>query len=220
MPTGPSGDSPDPATTAHPDAPGPGAGQPFPLEDPTTLMDASALQLIILPAGHHRRAVRPLPRPGRAVARHRARRRCRTSPARSSKAPSPSSGASTRRSASSRSSARSSSASSSPSSRRADVADTAIFGLDLGWRTGLAFLVGAACSMASGHHRHVHQRQGERPNRGGRPAEPRRGGPGRDARRGRLRASSSSPCRCSASTASSPSSAGCPAARRPTTRRS
>ena len=31
-----------------------------------------------------------------------------------------------------------------------DVADTKIFGLDLGWRTGLAFLVGAACSMASG----------------------------------------------------------------------
>src|SRR6186997_52158 len=31
-----------------------------------------------------------------------------------------------------------------------DVADTNIFGLDLGWRTGLAFLVGAACSMASG----------------------------------------------------------------------
>src|SRR5687768_2272687 len=31
-----------------------------------------------------------------------------------------------------------------------DVADTAIFGLDLGWRTGLAFIVGAACSMASG----------------------------------------------------------------------
>ncbi|HUG30596.1 MAG TPA: sodium-translocating pyrophosphatase [Candidatus Limnocylindria bacterium] len=31
-----------------------------------------------------------------------------------------------------------------------DVADTAIFGLDLGWRTGVAFLVGAACSMASG----------------------------------------------------------------------
>ena len=31
-----------------------------------------------------------------------------------------------------------------------DVADTPIFGLDLGWRTGLAFLVGAACSMASG----------------------------------------------------------------------
>ncbi len=30
------------------------------------------------------------------------------------------------------------------------VADTATFGLDLGWRTGLAFLVGAACSMASG----------------------------------------------------------------------
>ena len=32
----------------------------------------------------------------------------------------------------------------------ADVADTKIFGLDLGWRTGLAFIVGAACSMASG----------------------------------------------------------------------
>jgi len=31
-----------------------------------------------------------------------------------------------------------------------DVADTAIFGVDLGWRTGIAFLVGAACSMASG----------------------------------------------------------------------
>ncbi|MEP7082807.1 MAG: sodium-translocating pyrophosphatase [Chloroflexota bacterium] len=31
-----------------------------------------------------------------------------------------------------------------------DVADTSIFGFDLGWRTGLAFLVGAACSMASG----------------------------------------------------------------------
>src|SRR5256714_156677 len=31
-----------------------------------------------------------------------------------------------------------------------DVADTPIFGIDLGWRTGVAFLVGAACSMASG----------------------------------------------------------------------
>ena len=31
-----------------------------------------------------------------------------------------------------------------------NVADTKIFGLDLGWRTGIAFLVGAACSMASG----------------------------------------------------------------------
>jgi K(+)-stimulated pyrophosphate-energized sodium pump len=30
------------------------------------------------------------------------------------------------------------------------VADTKVFGLDLGWRTALAFLVGAACSMASG----------------------------------------------------------------------
>ena len=31
-----------------------------------------------------------------------------------------------------------------------EVADTNIFGLDLGWRTGIAFLVGAVCSMASG----------------------------------------------------------------------
>jgi K(+)-stimulated pyrophosphate-energized sodium pump len=31
-----------------------------------------------------------------------------------------------------------------------DVADTEVFGFDLGWRTGLAFLVGAICSMASG----------------------------------------------------------------------
>src|SRR4026209_1948327 len=31
-----------------------------------------------------------------------------------------------------------------------EVADTNVFGLDLGWRTGIAFLVGAACSMASG----------------------------------------------------------------------
>ncbi len=30
------------------------------------------------------------------------------------------------------------------------VAETDVFGLDLGWRTALAFLVGAACSMASG----------------------------------------------------------------------
>src|SRR4051794_23176786 len=32
----------------------------------------------------------------------------------------------------------------------AQVADTKTFGIDLGWRTSLAFLVGAACSMASG----------------------------------------------------------------------
>ncbi|HEY7828006.1 MAG TPA: sodium/proton-translocating pyrophosphatase, partial [Candidatus Limnocylindrales bacterium] len=30
------------------------------------------------------------------------------------------------------------------------VADTRFNGFDLGWRTGIAFLVGAACSMASG----------------------------------------------------------------------
>src|SRR6185312_8842030 len=32
----------------------------------------------------------------------------------------------------------------------AEVAGTEIFGIDLGIRTGIAFLVGAACSMASG----------------------------------------------------------------------
>src|SRR5688572_2908771 len=31
-----------------------------------------------------------------------------------------------------------------------DVADTEVYGFDLGWRTGAAFLVGALCSMASG----------------------------------------------------------------------
>ena len=31
-----------------------------------------------------------------------------------------------------------------------EVADTQYFGFDLGWRTAIAFLVGAACSMASG----------------------------------------------------------------------
>jgi K(+)-stimulated pyrophosphate-energized sodium pump len=31
-----------------------------------------------------------------------------------------------------------------------EVADTPISGFDLGWRTAVAFLVGAACSMASG----------------------------------------------------------------------
>ena len=32
----------------------------------------------------------------------------------------------------------------------AQVADTDIYGFDLGWRTGIAFLVGAVCSMAAG----------------------------------------------------------------------
>ena len=84
----------------------------------------------------------------------------------------------------------------------ADVPDLA--GLPIGIMTGFAFLVGARVLDGVGHHRHVHQRQGQRPHGVGRPAQPRRGGPGRDARRGRLRASSSSPCRCSACGASSP----------------
>ena len=37
-----------------------------------------------------------------------------------------------------------------------------------------------------GHHRHVHQREVERAHGGRRPAQPRRGGPGRDARRRRF----------------------------------
>ena len=44
----------------------------------------------------------------------------------------------------------SSSARSSRSSRRRPSPTTDVFGIDLGWRTALAFLVGAACSMASG----------------------------------------------------------------------
>ncbi len=48
-----------------------------------------------------------------------------------------------------------------------------------------------------GDHRHVRRRQGQRPDGVGRPPEPRRGGPGRDARRRGVRASSWSPCRSS-----------------------
>jgi K(+)-stimulated pyrophosphate-energized sodium pump len=33
---------------------------------------------------------------------------------------------------------------------REGIAETDVFGVELGWRTGVAFLVGAACSMASG----------------------------------------------------------------------
>ena len=150
-------------------------------------MTAATLQLIILPAGTDRRAVRHLPRPRRPGARHRAPRRCRTSPGRSSRARSPSSGASTRRSRSSRSSARSSSASSSRSSRRPRSPTSRRWPASpIGIMTGIAFLVGAACSMASGIIGMFVAVQAERPDRVGRPAQPRRGGPGRDARRGRL----------------------------------
>ena len=103
------------------------------------------------PAGrHHRRAVRALPGPRRAGARHghagdagrrrhdlRGRGRLHPAPVHDDRHPRRRRRGRDRRS-------------SSPSSRRKDVADTDVFGLDLGWRTGLAFLVGAACSMASG----------------------------------------------------------------------
>ncbi len=68
-----------------------------------------------------------------------------------------------------------------------DVAETDIFGLDLGWRDRARLPRRRRLLDGLGDHRHVHQRQGQRPDRGGRPAQPRRGGPGRDARRGRLR---------------------------------
>ena len=65
-----------------------------------------------------------------------------------------------------------------------DVADVpSLAGLNIGAMTGVAFLVGAGCSMALGHHRHDHQRAVQRPHRGRRPPQPRRGGPGRHARR-------------------------------------
>ena len=86
----------------------------------------------------------------------------------------------------------------------AEVADVPkLAGLPIGSMTGIAFLVGAACSMASGIIGMFVARQGQRPDGLGGAAQPRRGGPGRDARRRRLRASSSSPCRCSACGASS-----------------
>ena len=67
---------------------------------PSDLMDASALQLIILPAGLIAVALRHLPRPRRPVAATPARPRWRPSPARSTRARWRSSGASTRPSAS------------------------------------------------------------------------------------------------------------------------
>ena len=62
-----------------------------------------------------------------------------------------------------------------------EVADTDVFGLDLGIRTGFAFLVGAACSMASGIIGMYIIRSNVRTAAAAR--RPRRGGPGRHARR-------------------------------------
>ena len=67
------------------------------------------------------------------------------------------------------------------------VADTDIFGVDLGWRTGHRLPRRRRVLDGLRDHRHVHQREVQRPHRRGRPAQPRRGRPGRDARRRRLR---------------------------------
>ena len=68
-----------------------------------------------------------------------------------------------------------------------EVAETPIFGLELGIMTGIAFLVGATASMVSGHHRHVGERARQRAHRGGGAHQPRRGRPGGHARRRRVR---------------------------------
>ncbi len=137
------------AACAAPRAPGTGP-QPD-VEDRLTLMDASTLQLIIPIAGiiavlfaiYLARECLPAT-PGRP--------RCRRWPARSSRARSPSSGASTRRSRSSRSSPPSIigvviSLVETEGSRRRPEARRAS---PIGVMTAFAFLVGAACSMASG----------------------------------------------------------------------
>ena len=55
-----------------------------------------------------------------------------------------------------------------------DVADVpSLAGLPIGVMTGIAFLVGAVCSGV-GHHRHVHRRPLERPDRRGGPEQPER----------------------------------------------
>ena len=150
-------------------------------------MDASTLQLIIPVAGVDRRPVRPLPRPRRAGARQghpgdagrrrhdlRGRGRIHPAPVHDDRHPRRRRRGRHRRGH-------------HPRSRRKEVADTDVFGLDLGWRTGIAFLVGAACSMASGIIGMYISVQVERPDGRRGAAQPRRGGPGRDARRRRLR---------------------------------
>ena len=182
-------------------------------EDPTALMDASTLQLIILPAGiiavlfaiYLARDVlsRDTGHAGDAGRRRhdlRGRGRLHPAPVHDDRASSPSS-------------APSSSAIVIALVETADVADVPkLAGAPIGIRTGDRLPRRRRLLDGVGDHRHVHQRQGQRPDRLGGPAQPRRGGPGRDARRRRLRASSSSPCRCSACGASSPCSAASSAA--------
>ena len=71
--------------------------------------------------------------------------------------------------------------------RDPEVADVpSLAGVPIGILTAIAFLVGAGCSMASGIIGMYDQRRVERPHRVRGAAQPRRGGPGRDARRRRL----------------------------------
>ncbi len=67
------------------------------------------------------------------------------------------------------------------------VADTDIYGLELGIRTGVAFLVGAACSMASGIIGMFISVRAEPADRRGRAQQPGARGAGCAAGRGRLR---------------------------------
>ncbi len=68
-----------------------------------------------------------------------------------------------------------------------NVADTDIYGLDLGIRTGIAFLVGAACSMASGIIGMFISVKANLRTAAAAAAQPGARGAGRHARRGRLR---------------------------------
>ena len=69
-----------------------------------------------------------------------------------------------------------------------DVADVpSLAGLPIALMTAVRLPGRRRVLDGLGHHRHVHQRQVERPHRGRGAAQPGRGGPGRDARRRRLR---------------------------------
>ena len=150
-------------------------------------MELQPILWVIPVAGTRRDRLRPLPRLGRPSRRHRhggdaghrrddprGRGRLHPSPVPDHRACSPSA-------------ARWSSASSSPSSRARDVADTSIFGFDLGMAH--RHRVPGRCGVLDGvrHHRHVHQREGEPAHGRGRAAQPGARGAGRHARRRRLR---------------------------------
>ena len=143
---------------------------------------------IILPAGIIAILFAHLPRSGRPGARHghpgdagcrrhdlRGRRRLHPPPVHDDRHP--------RRRRRGRSSA-SSSRSSRP--RRSPTCRT-LAGLPIGVMTGVRLPRRRGLLDGVGHHRHVHRRQVQRPHGLRGPAQPRRGGPGRDARRRRLR---------------------------------